>query len=183
MVHFCRIVIKKILLCECKKWGYSSQKEPFCNFCLSDRDMTIFSYSFFELNKSSEIPKIFHNFILFYRIISYWKDLNKKVVDEYFEVLDLNKHYVCKHFWKFLSTDSPNLHWLSLRTIFSFFLGEIFNREGDLTLSAVDLKNFSHQTCNGCKNFIFIGFKKIYPPTIIRRIYGGLCLVERESEN
>ena len=41
-----------------------------------------------------------------------------------------------------------------------FFLGEIINREGDIILSDVDLTNFSHQTCNGCKNFTFIDLKK-----------------------
>ena len=124
MVHFCRAVIKKnYLLFECKKWSHSSQEEPFCGFCLFNRDMTMFSYTF-ELNNSSEIPKIFHNFILFYRIISYWNDVNKKVVDEYFEVLDLNKHYVCKHFWKFPSISSPILCWLPSWANFSFFFLE-----------------------------------------------------------
>ena len=47
---------KSYLLCVCKKLGQNSQKEPFCNFCLFDRDMTIFSYDFFDLEKSSEIP-------------------------------------------------------------------------------------------------------------------------------
>ena len=41
-----------------------------------------------------------------------------------------------------------------------FFCGEIFNREGDIVLSDVGLINFSHQTCNGCKNFMFIDFIK-----------------------
>ena len=54
--------------------------------------MTMFSYDFFGLDKSSEIPKIFHFFILFYRIISYWNSVNKRVVNKYFEVLDLNKY-------------------------------------------------------------------------------------------
>ena len=85
---------KNYLLCECEKWGHNSKRDPFCDFCLFDRDMTMFSYDFFELDKSSEIPKIFHTFVLFYRIISYWNSVNKVVVNEYFEVLDLNKHYV-----------------------------------------------------------------------------------------
>ena len=58
----------------------------------------MFSYDFFELDKSSEIPKIFHTFVLFYRIISYWNSVNKRVVNDHFEVLDLNKHYVRKNF-------------------------------------------------------------------------------------
>ena len=130
-----------------------------------------------------KFQKYFILLFLFYRIISYWNTVNKRVVNEYFEVLDLNKHYVCKHFWKFPSIDSPDLHWLSTWANFTFFLEEIFNREGSIILSDIDLLNFSHQSCNGCKNFIFIGFKKIYPPNIIRRIYDGLCLIERESEH
>ena len=120
---FAETCSKNCLFCKCKKWGYSSQTEPFCDFCLFDRDMTMFSYDFFDLSKSSEIPKIFDNFILLYRIISHWKRVNKKVVDKYFEVLDLNKHYVCKYFWKFPPIDSPGLCWLSPWAGFSYFWG------------------------------------------------------------
>lgn len=67
-----------------KKWGHYSQKEPFCDFCQLDRDMIMFSSDCFALNKSSDVPKILHNFILFYRIISYRNDVNRRVVDEYF---------------------------------------------------------------------------------------------------
>ena len=74
------------------------KEKPFCDFCLFDKDMAIFSYDFFDLDKFSKIPKIFHNFVLFYRILSYWNDVNKRVVDEFFEVLDLEKHYVCRRF-------------------------------------------------------------------------------------
>ena len=49
--------------------------------------MIVFSPDFFALNKSSDVPKIFHNFILFYRIISYRNDVNRRVVDEYFNVV------------------------------------------------------------------------------------------------
>ena len=56
---------KNYLLCECKKWGQNSQKEHVCDFCLFDRDMKMFSYDFFDLDKSSKIPKISHTFILF----------------------------------------------------------------------------------------------------------------------
>ena len=83
---------------ECQKCSHSSKKRPFCDLCLFDRDMTMFSYDLFNLDKFSSIPKIFHNFILFYRILSYWNHVNKRVVDEFFEVLDLEKHYVCRHF-------------------------------------------------------------------------------------
>ena len=59
--------------------------------------MTMLSYNFFGQEKSSEITKIFHIFILYYRIINYGNNVNKRLVNEYFEVLDLNKH-VCKLF-------------------------------------------------------------------------------------
>ena len=116
---FC-FICKFLQSCEYKKWGHNSKTEPFCDFCLLDRDMTMFSYDFFELDKSSEIPKIFHTFTLFYRIISYWNRVSKRAVNEYFEVLHLNKH-VCKHF---RSIDSPNLHWLSTWANFSSFFFE-----------------------------------------------------------
>ena len=93
-----RCEYKNYLLCECKKWEHNSKKNPFCDFFLFDRDMSMFSYDFFELDKSSRVPKIFHVFILFYRIISYWNSVNKRLVNKYFEVLELNKHYVCNPF-------------------------------------------------------------------------------------
>ena len=58
-----------------------SEKKHFCDSCLFDRDMTMFSY---DLDRSSKIPKIFHNFVSFYRILNYWNDVNKRVVDEFF---------------------------------------------------------------------------------------------------
>ena len=83
---------------ECQKWGHSSKNRPFYDFCLFHKDMIMFPYDFFHLDKFSSIPKIFHNFILFYRILSYWNHVNKRVVDEFFKVLDLEKHYIC---WQF----------------------------------------------------------------------------------
>ena len=67
---------------------------------------------------------------------------------------------------------------------FHFLRGEIFNMEVDiiLILSDVEPINFSHQTCTVCKNFIFIEFKKTYPPDIIQRIYDGLHLIKRENK-
>ena len=89
---------KHYFLCECKKSGHNYQKDFPCNFSTFDRDMTMFHYDFFELAKSSNIPGIYHNFVLFFRKINYWNSINKRVADEYFELLDLNKHYFCKHF-------------------------------------------------------------------------------------
>ena len=73
--------------------GSFFQKKPFCGFCLC-----FLSYDIFDLDKFSKIPKIFHNFVLFYRILNYWNNVNERVVNEFFEVLDLEKHYVCRHF-------------------------------------------------------------------------------------
>ena len=72
----------------------------FCDFCLFDKDITMFPYDFFDLDKSSEFPKIVHTF-LFYRIINYWSNVNKTVVNEYFVVLDLNKHLSVNTFENF----------------------------------------------------------------------------------
>ena len=138
--------------------------------------MTMFSY---DLDRSSKIPKIFHNFVLFYRILNYWNNVNKRVVDEFFEVLYLEKT-LCLLTVTISFIDSPDLCRLSARGKFSFFGGDLFNREGDLILFDVDLINFSHQTCSGCKNFIFIDFKKVYPAGVIRRIYDGFCAIEKE---
>ena len=38
-------------LCECQKWDHFSEKKPFCDFCLFDKDMEMFSCEFF-LSKS-----------------------------------------------------------------------------------------------------------------------------------
>ena len=38
---------KNCLLCQCNKWEHNSKKEPFCDFRLFYRDMTMFSYYFF----------------------------------------------------------------------------------------------------------------------------------------
>ena len=56
-------------------------------------NMYTFSDDFLKLNKSSKTSEIFHNFVLFYRILNYWQ----MVVDDYFELLDVEKH-LCKHF-------------------------------------------------------------------------------------
>ena len=81
-------------------------------------------------------------------------------------------HLICADFHQ-----QENFHLLF------FFLGDLFGRDGDLILSDVDLRNFSRKTRSGCKNFIFIDFKTIYPPAIIRTIYDGLCSIEKECAN
>ena len=63
-----------------------------------DKDIYTFSDDFLKLNKSSNISKIFHNFVLFYGILNYWYSVNKSVVGDYFELFDVEKHYLCKHF-------------------------------------------------------------------------------------
>ena len=63
--------------------------------------MIMFPYDFFDLDKFLSIPKIFHNFISFYRILSYWNHVNKRVVDEFFEVLDLENIISVDNFNKF----------------------------------------------------------------------------------
>ena len=77
------------LLCECQKWDCFSEQKPFCDSCLFNRDMTMFSYEFFDMDRFSRISKIVYNFHLFHRILDYWNDLNKKVFDDLFYFLDL----------------------------------------------------------------------------------------------
>ena len=45
---------------------------------------------------------------------------------------------------------------------FIFLLRDLFNIEGDLFQSEVDQINMSHRTCQNCKNFIYIDFKKLF---------------------
>ena len=86
------------LLCDCSGWECFSEEKTLCEPCLFDKDMYTFSDDFLKLNKSSRISKIFHNFVLFYRIQNYWNSVNKRVVDDYFELFDAEKHYLFKHF-------------------------------------------------------------------------------------
>ena len=46
-------------------------KKFLCESRLFDKDMYTFSDDFFKSNKSSKISNIFHNFVLFYRILNY----------------------------------------------------------------------------------------------------------------
>ena len=78
-MNFCRVVAKTVDLLR------------------NNMNMYTFSDDFLKLNKSSKISEIFYNFVLFYRILNYWHSVNKMVVDDYFELLDVEKH-LCKHF-------------------------------------------------------------------------------------
>ena len=75
-------------------------------------------------------------------MLNYWNDVNKKVVNEFFEVLYLEKNI--------MSVDTFNEFRLLIHLIcvnchqeenFHFLVkgGDLFNREGDLILSYVDL--------------------------------------------
>ena len=86
------------LLCDCPGWECFSEEKTLCEPCLCAKDMYTFSDDFLKLNKSLRISKIFHNFVLFHRIQNYWNSVNKRVVDDYFELFDVEKHYLCKHF-------------------------------------------------------------------------------------
>ena len=71
-----------------------------------------------------------------------------------------------------------------LRENSHLLLGDLFNSEGDIILSQVDQIHFSHKSCKNCKNFIFIGFKKLFTVEQIRRIWNGTCAgIEEEDKN
>ena len=65
---------------------------------------------------------------------------------------------------------------------FHFSLGDLFNIEGNLILSEADQINFSHRTCQGCKNFILIDFKKVFSCEQIRKIYNDILSVEKKNK-
>ena len=71
-----------------------------------------------------------------------------------------------------------------LRENSHLLLGDLFNSEGDIILSQVDQIHFSNKSCENCKNFIFIGFKKLFTVEQIRRIWNGTCAgIEEEDKN
>ena len=60
-------------------------------------------------------------------------------------------------------------------------LGDLLNIEGNLILSDVAFINLSHRTCSGCKNFIYLDFRKLVSVEQIRKPYDEICLVEKEQ--
>ena len=65
---------------------------------------------------------------------------------------------------------------------FHLLLGDfLFNIYGNLISSDVDLISLSHRICQGCKNFIYLGFRKLFSVEEIRRLYHGICRVEKEK--
>ena len=101
LLHFCKAAkeaLSSLWLFKLELFFW--KKTTLCKPCLFDKDIHKFSDDFLKLNKSSKISKIFHNFASFYRKLNYWNSVNKRVVDDYFELLNVEKHYLCKHFWK-----------------------------------------------------------------------------------
>ena len=45
------------LLCECQKCDCFSEKKPFCDSCMCNRGMIMFSYDFFDLDRFTRILK------------------------------------------------------------------------------------------------------------------------------
>ena len=60
-------------------------------------------------------------------------------------------------------------------------LGDLLNIEGNLILSDVAFINLSYRTCSGCKNFIYLDFRKLVSVEQIRKLYDEICLVEKEQ--
>ena len=53
---------------------------------------------------------------------------------------------------------------------FHFLLVGLLKIEGDLILSEVDQINLSHRSCQNCKSFIYIDFRKLFSVEKIRRL-------------
>ena len=64
---------------------------------------------------------------------------------------------------------------------FHLLLGDLFNIEGNIILYDVDLINLSHRSCWGCKGLIYLEFRKLFSVEQIRRLFDGICLVEKEQ--
>ena len=64
-------------------------------------------------------------------------------------------------------------------SILDFCTGKYFNLEGDFISNFDDL----WQSCKGCSLKIFFDLKKIYKENIIREIYHGILLFQKEKDN
>lgn len=62
-----------------------------------------------------------------------------------------------------------------------FLLGDVFNIEIDLMLFEVDQIILPCRIRQGCKNFIFIDFKKLSSVEKIRKIYNVILSVKKEQ--
>ena len=64
----------------------------YCDACLLNQDIWIFSLEFDDVLRTDLVSKIYYLFALFFNIINYWCGVNKKVVDDYFEFCPKFEH-------------------------------------------------------------------------------------------
>lgn len=109
------------LLCTYPNWVYTvkpckcpggKRTTNFCESCAFYQDCCTYAGEFNELTLSSGVLKIATTFILFFRILNYWKTVNKKMLDDYFEFLPVFDHVWLQKNIKTFVFFPPYLYWL-----------------------------------------------------------------------
>ena len=78
---FCKVVVEAVSFFVSVRNGIIFQKKNlFVTFVYLIKTWKCFLVNFFYLDQFS---KIFHNFVLFYRILNPWNNVNKRFVDEF----------------------------------------------------------------------------------------------------
>lgn len=76
-----------------------------------------------------------------------------------------------------------NLCWVSAWKNVRFYLGDLFNTEGNLILSAVDQINFSHRTCQVVRTLYSLTLKSYLAVKKSEEFTIGSFAEKSESEN
>ena len=79
-------------LCECSHRQYKNESFIMRDWCLFDKDTLTFCFEFNDLRLSNKVIKIFRTFDLFFRILDYWNEVNKKVFHIFFYFLTFFEH-------------------------------------------------------------------------------------------
>lgn len=151
-----------------------------CGYCLFEKDMYIFNLNFEIELDSTNVFEIYQYFGVFFNILSHLRSANKKLLDDIlilieniivyfgdlqmpaqkFENFHLSIEIAC--------LDCKDIEELSIRP------RDFVNLEGDLTLEEKQVINQSYRSCSSCKSFIFLDYKKLFPPPQIAQIYDGI---------
>ena len=83
------------LLCQCPMWQYDGELINFWDWCLFHEDTVSCCSEFNDITRQSKFVRIVRYFDRFFKILSHWNSVNKKVVDDYFETMKTRDHYVC----------------------------------------------------------------------------------------
>ena len=80
-------------LCKCPNWEYACELDNFYDCCLFYKDLVTFCGELInKLILPSKVVRIIRTFNLFFRILNYWNGVNKKAVDDFFELMPTYNH-------------------------------------------------------------------------------------------